>query len=269
MKIKLLTAISGTGAMLATLITTNADAQVSFGGSLTAPVIGASDQYFLGGAGSDTNNLDGSAVLAGNYTGDNDQDTYVAADKTAQGQTFTAGSNAQGYSLNSFTFQHVNYVNNGIFNGTYWNVPNGSTLQYAIGIDNGGVLTQLAGGTTAGYSGASISGGSNNLPYGAGTGTYFTFGLSGLNLTLAANTTYYFELASTSDYLELNGLGGASVAGAEAFSGGTTAATDTANNADNGERTFDASLTAVPEPGTVALMGVAGLLGLFTYRGRK
>lgn len=233
-------------------------AAVTITGNLTAPTTDAADQFYLPGATDDVDNIDGTAVSSG----DNDAATYIAADRTSQGMTFTTGNNALGYTLGSITIQHVLW-NNRLENGTWSEVLTGDSWEFQFGTISGTTKSMLFDTDSATLG----SGGFTQLttPVNNGTGTYLTFDLSGESLAaLAANTSYYFEIAPQGGdaFFEMNGTKADGYAGGTAFRGTTGATIDGSYLALAGDHAFHADLTAVPEPSTFALggLGLAALL---------
>lgn len=246
----------------ALLLCVTANAGITVTGSLTTPSTDADDQYLLLGKVNDVQNIGGSGQTS---SGNNDASTYVANDRTSQGQTFTTGSNPLGYTLSSITVQHVLW-NNYLNNGTWYNLVAGNTLEFQFGTIVGTTKTPIIGSTgvnNATFSGPGISGKGTS-----GTGTYLTFDLSqlaeqGMIGTLLPDTTYYFEIASGggNPYFELNGADAASglpqYAGGTAFSGTAPSTINSSYQPLNGDRVFVADLqsvhaAAVPEPATYA-----------------
>ena len=202
--------------------------------STSAPAIDADDVSFLPGNINEPDTINGTTAA-----GDNDESTYVAGDRTSKGQTFTTGSNAQGYFMQSFTVQHVNwptFTNN----GTFYDIQPGDQWQLQIGTMSGTTKTPLLTHTAA-FDGTALTGAGN-----PGTGRYFTFNLSGLGLQLAPATTYYFEIVplAGSPYFELNSSRTGSYAGGTAYRGGTTGTIGTAVNTLTGDFAFHANLEA-------------------------
>ncbi len=218
-------ALTACCALAAILFHGSAQAQVPVTSTTTTPTPGYYDQYYLPGGvveGNDTigspDTNDAYAGIMGNppYSGNNDQYTYVSyGDRTSKAQSFTTGSAPLGYALKSFTFQQAQGTNgaggngNGwINNGTYFLLSTGDALKVRLGTISGGPLgatytTILE--TNATYTGTTYSGGSQTYAL----GIYFNFDLSGANLTLNPNTTYFVEIMTTAgsggnDHFELN-----------------------------------------------------------------
>lgn len=214
--------------------------------SLTAPATDGDDCSYLATGLNDVDNLDGTGVASG----DNDESTYVAADRSSKGQTFTTGSNPGGYSLRSFTFQHVGwpvYLNN----GTWYDIQPGDIFEFQIGALSDTVKTPIHTGL-AQYSGSSITRAGQGT---SGSGNFLTFDLSSVGLPdLAPNTTCYFEIAPAAGhpYFELNGSKAGAYTGGSAFRGNDGADDGTIGTGVvplTGDRIFHADLTAIAAPG--------------------
>src|ERR1035441_8139932 len=274
------------GALLALLCATS-QAQLPMADNSAPPGWQYYQQAYLPGAvveGKDTigspntNDAYAGVFAATPYSGDNDAYTYVSyGDRTSKAQSFTTGSSPLGYALKTFTFQQVQGTNgtggsgNGwINNGTYFLLANGDSVKVRVGSITGGPLgrsytTILE--TNATYTGTTYNGGSQTYAL----GIYFTFDLSGANLTLSANTTYFVEMMTTAstglpgnnDHLELNNTDTNPISGTippvylngQALVGATGNDLDRTGTfgtvANGGEFAFVASLTAVGSP-TVA-----------------
>lgn len=210
----------------------------------SAPATDADDAYFFPGNVTEPDTINGSTTAA-----DNDESTYVAEDRGSKVQSFTTGANAQGYFLQSFTAQHVNWPTLTPA-GTFYDVQPGDQWEFQIGTMVGAAKTPLLK-YTAAYDGAAITGGGDT-----GTGRYLTFNLTGLNVQLAANTTYYFEVAPLAGdpYFELNSSRNGSYAAGTAFRGNLAGAIGTAVTPLTGDYAFHANLEAksAVAPGTVA-----------------
>jgi len=151
-------------------------AQVSF--SKTAPKPGPNDISNLTCADSENDNVD---------NGDHEA-TYIADDRPVQGQTFTTGTNAAGYQLQSVVLREVPY-------DTYALVPD---LTYTIRItkpsgSSFSVIAQESATVPATTSGnfSSIGDGGE---MGMGSGGFITFTLS-KPVQLQPNTIYGFDIS--------------------------------------------------------------------------
>ena len=194
------------------------------------------------GAAFDAANIGGSGVNADGGADNgtaNDASTYVVDNGTAQGQTFTTGSNANGYEFTGVTVRMAGYTNNTATgsNVTSWNLnPTNGPIIVTVGKVSGTAhlpISQqnfMAGGT--GHPGA---GSSAN-----GSGTYLNFNLPFV-VHLDPNTTYSFDLsvARSGNTFELLGTSADPYASGTAFtrSGGTI-------TPHSGDRVFQAHLTA-------------------------
>jgi len=219
-------------------------------------------------------NLSGTSTDAGNVSGGAGAYTYVAFDQGAQGQFFTTGSNASGYTLNSVSLQHVLYTTDPTYYGTYSSI-------FTVRVTQLGVANALAvlGSETANATGNETNNFGGSLP-GPGTGRYITFNLAS-PVTLAANTQYGFDVGvgvgSHSDFFETNGTNASTAyGGGNAYTtGGGGVAGASATN-DSGARVFVADLTPtspVPEASTTLSFGLllagGGLLGVRGLVARK
>jgi regulation of enolase protein 1 (concanavalin A-like superfamily) len=204
--------------------------------SATAPAIDADDVYYFASNIGEPDTIDGTT-----FSGDNDASTYVAEDRWSKGQTFTTGSNPQGYFFQSFTFQHVNWpaLTN---NGTYYDIQPGDQWELQIGTMSGTTKTPLLN-YTAAYDGAALTGSGNS-----GSGRYLTFNVSGMGVQLAPNTTYYFEVAPLSGdpYFELNSSRNGTFAGGTAYRGSALGTISTGVTPLTGDYIFHANLEAKP-----------------------
>ena len=209
--------------------------------SLTAPATDLDDRYFFASGLNDVDNIGGSGITSSSQ---NDEDTYVSADRSSKGQTFTTGSNYYGYTIRSFTFQHVLWPQY-LSNGSFYNVQPNDTFAFEFGVMSGTTKTPIYAGY-AKYSGTALVGSGNN-----GSGNFFTFDLTSLSLpTLSGNTTYYFEIApATGDpYLELNGSRTGNYSGGTAFRGSDAGIIGTGVNVLTGDRIFHADLARIAPP---------------------
>ena len=215
-------------------------------------------------------NLIGSTTVAGNVSGASGPYTYVAADQGAQGQFFTTGSNASGYTLNSISLQNVTY-------GTYYQTSMPST--FTVRVTQPGVASALA---VLGSEADPVTGSEANSfgdgHYGAtGTGNFITFNLAH-PVTLAANTQYGFDVGSTApDFFETNGTNASTAyGGGNAYTTGSKGVAGASAINDSGARVFVADLTPtspVPEASTTLSFGLllagGGLLGVRGLVARK
>ena len=214
-------------------------------------------------------NLIGSTTVAGNVSGASGPYTYVAADQGAQGQFFTTGSNASGYTLNSISLQNVTY-------NTYYLTSMPGT--FTVRVTQPGVASALAvlGSETDPVTGSEANNfGDNRYNY-AGTGKFITFNLAN-PVTLAANTQYGFDVGSTVDFFETNGTNASTAyGGGNAYTTGSKGVAGASAINDSGARVFVADLTPtspVPEASTTLSFGLllagGGLLGVRGLVARK
>lgn len=176
----------------------------------TTPVPDSDDASYLASGIEEASTINGS----GTASATNDESTYVAPDRSSKGQTFTTGSNPNGYTLGAFSFQHVAWPTY-VPNGTAFDVQWGDTFEIQIGKMTGTTKTPIQT-AFARYTGDGMGGGGN------GTGRFLRFPLAALSLpTLQPNTTYYFEIAPENGgpYFELNSASAATYAGGTAFRG--------------------------------------------------
>jgi hypothetical protein len=108
-----------------------AGAAVTVTASLAEPTVGADDLSYLPGLVNEGNTIAGGATSAVN-----DAWTYIANDRTSKAQSFTTGANIGGYSLNSISVQHLNWINF-TTNGTFFNIQNGDTFDIRVGTLSG------------------------------------------------------------------------------------------------------------------------------------
>lgn len=224
--------------------------------------------------GADIANFTGVSADLDNILGGDDNGTYIAANRPAQGQTFTTGADLLGYNLNAITLQHVSY------DPTWWSVDdgwtgyNGGRFQIQIGTIAGGLFTPIA--TEDAYMDASAPANGAGVP---GTGLFVSLTLD-TPVALAANSTYAFAVTTTADfnpwdgpYFEINGDGttSANYLGGEAFSlTGTPGGGDQTGDVVDltGDRVFHLDMVIVPEPSTgfMVLGGFGLLFGLLRRR---
>ena len=201
------------------------------------------------GATFDAANLGGSGVNAdggANNGTANDAYTYVANNQPRQGQTFTTGSNPNGYQLTAVTVRMAGYTNNNATgsNRTSWdlNAHNGP-IQVEIGKVNGtDVVTLTKQMFIMGRAGNPGAGTSAN-----GAGQYVTFHLP-FTTYLEPNTTYAFDFwvgNGSSNYFEWLGTQNNEVAGGTAYNRAWWGGPITPLA---GERVFQAHLTALDAP---------------------
>lgn len=212
--------------------------------SATAPTPGADDIYNFSGSSHDGANVcDGAAYADGAA---NDAFTYVAGDRADQGQTFTTGSNTNGYLVNAIWVRHVGYTNNTAL--TWWQMNSGVTLTVRItdpslaGTAGFAVHTETY--TTTGTEG--WAGGFNSTD-GDGYWVHVAFDSP---VQLLPNKTYGFDLttATTGAFFEWLGTSNNVFASGSAYNGSTTGSPDNTMNTLVGDRVFLVSMTAATNP---------------------
>ncbi|MBW8781514.1 MAG: alginate lyase family protein [Verrucomicrobia bacterium] len=223
--------------------------------STSAPTGGAASISNWTGATFDADNVGGSGVNANgspNNGSANDGTTYVAGNRPAQGQTFTTGSNADGYTLNAITVRMPGYTNNtasGSNIGGYDLNDTTSTFRIRVGTLSGTTFIPLTQETAA-------SGGSGNPGQSSGTangpGTYLTFTFKA-PIVLAPNTTYAFDLGTSGDYFEWLGIrdgatGGNPYTSGIAYTSGVNGVANGTIATQTGDRVFQVDLTAYTKP---------------------
>ncbi|MEO7933327.1 MAG: alginate lyase family protein, partial [Chthoniobacterales bacterium] len=194
------------------------------------------------GAAFDAANIGGSGVNAdggANNGTANDASTRVT-NQTTQGQTFTTGSNANGYEVSGITVRLVGYTNNTATgaNQPSWNL---GAVNWPTTVTVGKVN-----GTT--HSLLSIQnfmpGGEGNPGVGSsanGPGTYLTFNLP-FPVHLNPNTTYCFDVATGSSF-EWLGTSSDPYAGGTAYTRSGSTITPL-----SGDRVFQVNMTASAAP---------------------
>ena len=232
--------------------------------SLSAPSVGVNDQSNLTGATSDANNVPNGSTNGGS--------TYLAHDQGSIGQTFTTGSNVGGYTLTALSLQATPTGYGSGFSDT----SQASTLTVRLGTISGGTTFSVSSTETV-----AVTGGEANRP--SFNGSFLTVTLS-TPLTLAANTTYFFDMAVTAGtyYFQTNGTSVVgSYTGGDAYhtlalGGAHPASNDSGGSLtliqDSGDHVFVASMTAnaIPEPSTYGIAaGGLALVGAMVARRRR
>jgi len=181
------------------------------------PTLGLADISQLTGAADRTNNVGGDVDdQGGNFV-------YLDAGRPAQGQTFTTGSNPNGYALTAVTLRQVTY-------STYGLVPD-ITYHIRITRPSGTTLTVLAE-ETAFVPQATNDCSTCNFPnFGCcdflpGSGRYITFTFA-TPVVLDPSTTFAFDVGAVSDnhYWETDGT-----ANTNSYTAGTAYSTGVAAN---------------------------------------
>lgn len=241
------------GVMLAGLCP-NTQAQIFIATNTVAPSLGADDVYYLP---ADVDEATGAMSNTGTdnvASGDNDVLTYIAGNKGSKGQSFTTGTNPNGYLVRAITVRRVRWTSP-LSNGTYMSVPNSSGFLFRFGTISGTTLTPIVT-TNALYSGGDLNGFTDG-----DADLYFTFDLSSLGIgTLSPNTTYFFEIASDpsggSPYFELHNTRTSTLfAGGDAFYGTPNGALDSDGDVtpSDGDFAFHAKLVPGGGPTVTAV----------------
>lgn len=177
---------------------------------------------------------------------------YVFSDRPAQGQTFTTGGNAAGYTLSAVTIQE---------RPEFTRATEGNPLVLRI------VQPDATNATNAI---APLVTDAGTLPNPSGFfagGTYITFNLAA-PVTLLPNTVYGFDFGATpavsANGFQVVGSNADTFAGGGAYSSGGGGTGDATAIYRTGDRLFVASLTAIPEPASIAAFGLAA--GLLAFR---
>ena len=167
-----------------------------------APTQGVDDIAQFEAPGMDWDNIDG-VVATNAFSGDNDGSTYVANDRSTQGQLFSTASTAAGYELSSVWVRHVLYTNElPAGNGTFAGVNPGDSVTIRI-VDP----SQENTGDFVIYSESlTVVSNSINAAASLGTGYWMQYKL-GVPVQLDANKQYGFDLTSYGPYFELAGMG--------------------------------------------------------------
>lgn len=234
--------------ILATTLTTQA-AVITVNGS--APVADNDDIYSFSATGGGT--ITGQSL--DDYTSPSDGAPDVNSlwrDRGAQGQSFTTGSNALGYTLDAFSFK-VRIGGSSVAPVTTFRLGTLSGTRR--------VFTEIASATAT-------PGAINN------TGDWLTASFDS-SIELTANTVYAIDFQNTEvtswDGYYFDGDVDSSYAGGSAYTSGLKGqGLDDANlSLPTIDRTFHVNLVAVPEPETYALIGGCLALGYVTVRRRR
>ena len=162
------------------------------------------------------------------------------------GQTFTTLSNAGGYEVTSVTLR--NRSNAVTDNGATWTVRLGGVA--------GSVFSPIATETS-----------NNVISYLAGDFITFTFDTP---VQLAANTVYGFDWTTNGQGFVTDNNTDGNYAGGTNYATGDDQIPDDNNLMFPGDdRVFHVNLTAVPEPGTLILLGIGMGACLFRRRMRR
>ena len=194
--------------------------------SPTGPTLGVADAYNFSGTARDGGNVgNGYSFVDGAA---NDAFTYVAGDRADQGQTFTTGTNGNGYFMTGIWLRHAGYTNNTAL--TYWQMNSGVTITVRVTdpTQAGGTAFALDTETyvTTGNEGWAGNFNSNN---GDGDWVHILFDSP---VTLAPGRTYGFDVTSstTGAFFEWLGTSNSVYSGGTAYNGSTTGQPDDALN---------------------------------------
>ena len=218
--------------------------------SATAPVPGANDVYNFFGASHDGQNVNNGTIYPDGLG--NDAFTYMAGDRPDQGQTFTTGSNPNGYVVNAIWVRQVGYTNNTAL--TYGRMSSGSTwiLRITDPADTGNLAFTVHVET---YTTTGSEGLPNDLARSTNGAAYwlrFTFDQP---VVLLPNKTYGFDLGSENlnAFFEWSGTSNNVFPGGSAYCGSSIGTSDNAMNPLVGDRTFLISLS----PATASALAAA------------
>jgi hypothetical protein len=212
------------------------------------PTLGPADISQLASAADRTNNVGGDVDdQGGNFV-------YLDNGRPAQGQTFTTGGNANGYSLTAVTLRQVTYETYGLVPDMTYHIritsPSGNSLT-VLAEDTAFVPEDSTGCATCNFQNF---GPSAFLP---GSGRYITLTFAN-PIVLNPNTTYGFDAGATSvgdHYWETDGT-----ANTNAYTGGTAYSTgvgvdgygyglgNTSLTPRAGDRVFVVALSAAVSP---------------------
>ena len=217
------------------------------------------------GATFDADNIGGSGVNANGSPNNgtaNDGATCVASNRPVQGQTFTTGSNAGGYTITAITVRAGGYTNNTATgtNGSSYGLTNTSSKSFRIRVG------RISGTTFIPYTIEYAAGGGSGNPgtgqSASGPGTYLTFTFKA-PIVLQPNTVYAFDLGGNGNYFEMLGLrdaasGGNPYATGTAYTSGANGSGSNTITTLTGERVFQINLTAYtpPAPGAFVHPGL-------------
>ena len=204
----------------------------------------------------DVNNvyLAGSAPIANG--GDNDSYTYVDANRATQGQTFTTIAGDTGYVLTDVWVKHAGYAANNA--NTYWMMAAGGNLTLRIikpaQVGTSSFVLRSETYVTTGTEGWSTAG-TNSVN---GDSKWLHFKLAS-PVTLAAGTTYGFDLTSANNNTFFEWLGTATnvLNGGVACKGTAIATPDNTMTALVGDRVFLVALAPLVCP-PISARPVAG-----------
>ena len=207
----------------------------------------------------DVSNLTGASSQGENVSGGNDDSVYIADNRPAQGQTFTTGGSPGGYQLTAVSLQNAAYPHFLLSSGT-------QTYNVRVTQLSGETLSILREeqGTTTGAEPNNFGDGPGEYGGNGGTGRFITFTLAS-PVTLVAGTTYGFDVGGLPGgsgrlYFATNGTNDDVLSSGTAYSSGANGTGTLAAAVRTGDRVFVASLAAVPEPASLGLLALGGLL---------
>ena len=213
--------------------------------SSTAPTVDGSDIAQLSDSGLDVFGVSGFTSV-GDDSGDAGD---VWGGRGAMGQTITTLSNADGYSLDSFS---IKSHTGGFSDRPAWGLPGDIQYTFRVGTISGTTFTSLA-------SGSAIPSDS----YTAGDWFTMTFDSP---VTLSADTEYAIDIIhdNTPNFGGWRTAGeiDSSYTGGSAYVSGfneTTVPDDSNVAFPTIDRVFHVNLAAIPEPSSTALLGLGGL----------
>ena len=210
------------------------------------PTVGAEDIAQLAAPTSDTLNILGTGI---GYSGENDGATYVANDRTTQGQSFTMNESGV---VQGVWVQHVGYTDF-LNNGTWSGLNDGTAITIRISSVSDTALTVLGSEVATVAAGSGIGGGGDWN----GTGKWLYIALD-TPVSLDAAGTYAFDLTSYGPWFELAGLEAGPYADGAAFTTAAKEDVDMGTVYAEGDRTF--VVDVVPEPTTISILTIGGLL---------
>jgi hypothetical protein len=219
---------------LMTVATANA---VTLTFSTLAPLPGTNDIYNFSGTARDGGNVNDGGTYADGAA--NDGFTYVAGDRTSQGQIFTTGANAGGYQVKAIWVRHCGYTNNTDL--TWYGMATGSQIAIRVTdpsqANTGGFTLNTETYTVLGTEAGKLPSGAVNSAN--GTGVWLRFQLDN-PVTLQPNTSYGFDLTTVSGslFFETFGTSNDVYSGGAAYRGSSNGAQDDTLNPLVGDRVF-------------------------------
>lgn len=192
---------------------------------------------------------------------------YLAGDNVNKlGQSFTTGSNIDGYELSAISVRQVSWGN------TSWDYTGGTVNLKVFSMNS--VLNGVWSTTQLALESATVAGtGAPTFNATPGANAQWLTITLGTSLELTANTQYGFMLTASGTggnqefFMEIDGTSTSSYAGGFALTTGDFGLTPVwdGNNGQPSDRAFVASMTAIPEP-SAALLGGLGMLVMLRRR---